>query len=416
MKTIIQGGSLFDAVDGRVRKNGAVVVRNKRIEAVLPPGKPVRAEPDDIVFDLDDGQDACLLPGLIDTHLHLAHGGFDKREKSGREALLVTRFVHNGIKNLMNGITTVRDCGAANHMDVAYRKALSLNLVAGPRTYISGQPLIATGGHCTYMGRQVDGPYDAMRGTREQIEKMVDFIKIMVTGGLVSPTGTPTSAQLTMQEISAIVEVAHMNGKRVSVHLQGGPSLIPCVEAGIDILDHGIYLTDADVECLAKHGIPYIPTLAAIYLIAHEGEREVVPVDAMTVEKAKHAVEAHMRSFEKAVKAGLLIGAGTDYKHGILGVELELMTRGGFSTVQALNAATRDAARILGIDDRLGTIETGKIADFLVVKGDPVRDIRDVRNVRMVFQNGDLVVRDDMLRYPGSYISEPVQPVANDGK
>lgn len=123
-----------------------------------------------------------------------------------------------------------------------------------------------------------------------------------------------------------------------------------------------------------------------------------------------------MRSFEKAVKAGLLIGAGTDYKHGILGVELELMTRGGFSTVQALNAATRDAARILGIDDRLGTIETGKIADFLVVKGDPVRDIRDVRNVRMVFQNGDLVVRDDMLRYPGSYISEPVQPVANDGK
>jgi imidazolonepropionase-like amidohydrolase len=416
MKTIIKGGKLFDAVDGKVKENGAIIIRNQKIDAILPSGSLVLEDIGDIVYDFSTEKDICILPGLIDTHLHLAHGGFDKREKVGREALLITRFVHNGIKNLMNGITTVRDCGAANHMDVAYKKALSLNLIVGPRTYISGQPLIATGGHCTYMGRQVDGPYDAMRGTREQIEKMVDYIKIMVTGGIVSPTGTPTSAQLTMEEISAIIQIAHMNGKRVSVHLQGGPSLVPCVKAGIDILDHGIYLTDEDVDCLATYSVPYIPTLAAIYLIAHEGEKEVVPVDAVTIEKAKYAVDAHLKSFEKAIKAGLLIGAGTDYKHGILGLELDLMTKGGFSNLQALLAATKNAAKILKIDNLVGTVETGKIADLLIIKGNPLVNITDVMNVKLVFQKGELVVSGNMLRYPSAYISEPMQPVANDGK
>ena len=416
MRIIIKNGRIFDAIDGKVRENGATVISGGSIEKIFPLGEPFTEQSGDKVFDLQEEVDSFIMPGLIDSHLHLAHSGFDKREKIGREALIMTRFVNNGIRELISGVTTVRDCGAAKHIDVAYKKALSLKLLVGPRTYISGQPIIATGGHCTYMGRQVDGPYEAMKGTREQIDKMVDFIKIMVTGGLTTPTGTPTTAQLTIEEISAIVEVAHMNEKKVSVHLEGGPSLIPCVEVGIDILDHGIYMTDEDIECLAKHKVSYVPTLAAIYLIAYEGDKEEVPVDATTMDKAKKAVEIHLKSFEKAAKAGVLISAGTDYKHGILAVELELMSKGGFSNERALLAATRDGAKVMGIDDKVGTLEAGKLADLLILRGNPLENIKDVRKVNMVFLDGQMVVKDGMLLFPDSYISEPIQSIYNDGR
>lgn len=416
MKIIIKNGKIFDAVDGKIRDNGAVIINDQKIEAIAKPGEAYTDSDADEVYDLSEFEDATLLPGLIDSHLHLAHSGFDKREKIGPPAYLITRFIQNGICQLMSGVTTVRDCGAAAGLDAIYKKAQTFNLIIGPRTYISGQPLIATGGHCTYMGRQVDGPYEAMKGVREQLDKMVDYIKIMVTGGLVTPTGTMTTAQLTMDEISAIIEVAHMNEKRVSVHLEGGPSLIPCVKAGIDILDHGIAITKEDVACLKEYNIPYIPTLSAIYSIATYGEQEVVPVDHISISKAKVAKQQHYNSFQYALEAGLLIGAGTDYKHGEFALELELMNRYGFTSAQALIAATRNNARILQIDQMVGTIEPGKLADLLIINGDPVADISNVRKVNMVFQEGRLVVKDQFIRYPTQYISEPIQSITNDGK
>ncbi|NBI11731.1 amidohydrolase family protein [Colidextribacter sp. OB.20] len=413
MKTILVNGWIFDAVDGRVKKNGAVILRDGIIEAVLPYQAPVDLSAADLVYDLAQLENACLLPGLIDTHVHLAFGGVDKREKSDNLQYQEIRYVHNGVVTLLSGVTTVRDCGAADNLDVNYKRALSRNMVPGPRTLICAQPIIATGGHCTYMGRQVDGPYEARKATREQLNKMVDFIKIMVTGGLTTPTGTPMDAQLTMDEISAVVEIAHMNHRQVSIHMEGGPALIPCIEAGIDTVEHGIYITREDVLCMKEHGTPYIPTLSGIRMIGLHGQEEAVPIDYLTVEKCLQASQRHRESFQMAMEAGLLIGAGTDFKHGMLGTELEVMVEYGMSAGDALLTATRNAARILCIADQAGTIEAGKRADLLVVSGDPSANISNIKNTRMVFQDGRLTVQDGLLVFPRQYLPEPVQAITN---
>ena len=413
MRTIFKNGKIFDAVDGRVRENGAVIVRDGRIEAVIPDGVPVESLPDDCICDLAEEEDACLLPGLIDAHVHLAFGGVDKREKSDPMQYQEIRFVHNGVATLLSGVTTVRDCGAADNLDVYYKRALSRRMVPGPRILICAQPIIATGGHCTYMGRQVDGPYEARKATREQLNKMVDFIKIMVTGGLTTPTGTPMDAQLTMDEIASVIEIAHMNDKHVCIHMEGGPALIPCVEAGVDTVEHGIYITKEDVACMKEHGVPYIPTLSGIRMIGRHGAEEATPIDYLTVQKCSEALFRHRESFQMALDAGLLIGAGTDYKHGMLGKELEVMVEYGMTAGQALLTATRSAARILRLSDSIGTIEPGKTADLLIIKGNPVEDIRAVKNVRMVFQSGELTVKDGLLKFPESYLPEPLQSITN---
>lgn len=413
MRTVLINGKIFDAVDGRVKENGAVVVRGDRIESVIPAGVPVGLLPDDRVYDLGEAGNACLLPGLIDAHVHLAFGGVDKREKSDPLQYQEIRFVHNGVITLLSGVTTVRDCGAADNLDVHYKRALSRHMVPGPRTLICAQPIIATGGHCTYMGRQVDGPYEARKATREQLNKMVDFIKIMVTGGLTTPTGTPMDAQLTMDEIVSVIEIAHMNDKHVSIHMEGGPALIPCVEAGVDTVEHGIYITGEDVACMKEHKVPYIPTLSGIRMIGRHGSEEATPIDYLTVKKCSEALARHRESFQMAMDADLLIGAGTDYKHGMLGKELEVMVEYGMSTAGALFTATRNAAEILRLGDSLGTIEPRKIADFLIVKGDPVEDIRNINNVHMVFQSGEMTVKDGLLKFPETYLPEPLQSITN---
>ena len=414
MKTAIINGMIFDAVSGTTRKNGAVILEDGKILAVL---ENVReADSYSVEETIRLGEEECLLPGLIDAHVHLAFGGVDKREKADSAPYRQMRFIQNGIINLMHGVTTLRDCGAADGLDINYKRALSRHITIGPHLHVCGQPLIASGGHCTYMGRQVDGPYEARKGTREQLDKMVDFIKIMVTGGISTPTGTPCTAQLKMDEIEAIIDIAHMNGKYVSVHLQGGDSLIPCVEAGVDTVEHGIFLTREGIDCMKRHGVYYIPTLSAIKMIADKGAEESVPLDHVSIEKAKAATAAHRESFLAAVEAGLVIGAGTDYKHGILANELETMVEYGWTAKDALLAATRNNAQILRIENRAGTIEAGKNADLLVVEGDPTQCVSHVRNVRMVFLDGERVVQDGMLAYPLTYLVEPIQSISNSGK
>lgn len=413
MKKVFINGSLYDGITDKIQKYSAVIVSEGKIEKVIFPPEQYIPEPEDDVIDLTSIPDACLMPGLIDTHVHLAFGGVDKREKADNYQYQEIRYVHNAIKTLLSGVTTTRDCGAAGKLDVFYRHAKSRNLVAGPRVLICAQPIIATGGHCTYMGRQVDGPIEAKKATREQINKLVDFIKIMVTGGLTTPTGTPMDAQMTMDEIKAVVDTAHMNHKYVSIHMEGGPALIPCVEAGVDTVEHGIYITRDDVMCMKEHNVPLIPTLSGIRLIGIEGPHEPVPIDYLTVKKCLAATETHRKSFEMAMEAGLLIGAGTDYKHGLLSKELETMVEYGMKPADALATATRNAARIIRMDDKIGTIEAGKIADLLVISGNPINSIDSVENVRMVFQSGEMTVKDGWLAFPTSYIPEPMQSITN---
>lgn len=164
---------------------------------------------------------------------------------------------------------------------------------------------------------------------------------------------------------------------------------------------------------MKEHNTPYIPTLSGIRMIGLHGHEEAVPIDYLTVEKCLQASERHRQSFQMAMDAGLLIGAGTDFKHGMLGTELEVMVEYGMSANDALLTATRNAAEILCIGDQVGTIEAGKRVDLLVVSGDPAANISNIKNTKMVFQDGELVVQDGLLVFPRQYLPEPMQAISN---
>lgn len=345
------------------------------------------------VFDFTNVADATVLPGLIDAHLHFAISGADQSEKANAAALVALRMAHNAEINLRAGITTVRDMGAKEHIDLEFRRAVRLGLVRSPRYLASGKPIIATGGHCTYMGRQVDGPVEARRATREQLQAGVDWVKMMVTGGIMTLGTDPRRQQLFDDEIAAVIETAHAAGVPVAAHCQGGPGVISTIRAGVDSLEHGMWLTDEAIDLMLEHNTAYIPTLSAFYLIA-QGEpiAGVAPPD-WAVAKAQAAVEAHQTSFPKAVRAGVRIVAGTDYKHGSLPFEMSLMVDWGMPEIEVLRSATSRAAELLRLPD-VGRIAANAEADLLVVRGDPSKDIRALENVLLVVRAGEVVHQD----------------------
>lgn len=333
---------------------------------------------------------ATLLPGLIDSHLHLAISGADQSEKANPAGVVALRMAHHGQVNLQAGITTVRDMGAKEHIDMQYRHALQLGLVTGPRYVCAGQPIIATGGHTPYMGRMVDGPVEARKATREQITAGADWLKMMATGGVMTEGTDPRTQQLMRDEIEAVVQTAHMAGKKVAVHAQGGQGVIDALNAGIDSLEHGIWLTDEAIDLLLERDIAYVPTLSAFYLIAEGVSVAGVKPPKWAIDKTLEAVAAHQVSFAKAVDAGVRIVAGTDYVHGSLPFEMNLMAQYGMNPVAVLRSATSGAAHMLGID-RLGAIQQGYMADMIVVNGDPTKDISALENVLLVISNGNVV-------------------------
>ncbi len=390
MPLLITGVSVFDGLADD-RRPGPVLLDGERIVRVGPGAD--RHAPTAERLDFAHVPDATLLPGLIDTHIHLAISGADQAEKADPDVLMGLRMARHAKMNLDAGITTVRDIGAKHHVDVHFRRALQLGYVPGPRLLIAGKPIIATGGHCAYMGREVDGPDDARRAAREQLRVGVDWLKLMVTGGIMTEGTDPCTEQLFPDEVRAVVEVARAAGKPVAAHCQGGPGVRHAIEAGIRSLEHGLWLTDEDVELMLERGTYYVPALSSIYLIAR-GEPvpgSPVPPPAWAVEKAKRATEAHEGSFARALRAGVKIAAGSDYVQAGLPFELELMVKWGMTPVDALRAATSVAAELLALEDRIGTVEPGKLADLIVVEGNPCRDITAVTRVKAVLQSGRVV-------------------------
>jgi imidazolonepropionase-like amidohydrolase len=402
LKIIVKAPRMFDSVTGNVCTDVNVVIENGKIISLG--SSSIDYTTNEIkVIDLSGCKNAFVLPGLIDSHLHLAHGGVDEREKDDKDPLVSLRMYHNGIRNLLAGVTTQRDCGAKHHIDVCYREGVRLGLINGPKTLISGQPIIPTGGHCTYMGRQIDGKDEATKAVREQLQQQVDLIKLMVTGGVSTPTGHPTTPQMTREEIEACVLIAHNNGKMVAAHAEGGIGVDWALEAGIDTLEHGIYLTDAQIEKILDKNVWYVPTLYAINAIANEGASLPVPMSKMMIDKCAVAFERHAESFTKAYRAGVKMAVGTDYRHGEIVNELLLMTRYGMKNSEAIQCATRYASQMLRLDEEIGSIEVGKNADILVVSGNPLENIEELRNVHLVIQNGNVVVKDGLLLPATSY-------------
>jgi imidazolonepropionase-like amidohydrolase len=377
----------FEEADPRALSDRAIWVRDGWIEEV----RPIDAESveSDRVDRLDlRGDDVYALPGLIDVHVHLAHGGTDISEKADPDPLVSLRMAHNALRHLKAGVTTVRDMGAKNHIDVHFRRGVELNLIPSPRVLVSGRPIICTGGHCHYMGREADGPWETAKAVREEIKAGVDWIKLMVTGGVMTAGASSDTLQLTEVEVGAAVEAAHAAGRPVAVHAQVGTGIGMSVRLGADSLEHGLRLSESDVELMLDRGVMYVPTLTAFREIAADGPAYGLPDWA--VDKAQAAVEDHRKSFELARSAGVPIAAGTDYRHGTLVNELKVMNDYGADAVEALGAATHRAARLLRLEDQLGSVAPGRRADLTVVRGDPVADLDRLTRVEAAVIGGQV--------------------------
>jgi imidazolonepropionase-like amidohydrolase len=352
-----------------------VVLEGGTIAAVG--GQPPGGEAE--VVDL---QGRTLMPGLIDCHVHLTFSG-EPQEVERAATVPVPDIAWTAAasarQTLDGGVTTVRDVGARAGVAIRLREAIAAGHLPGPRMRAAGAIICMTGGHGWFIGREADGPDEVRRAVREQLKAGADCVKFTATGGGMTPGVDPRASSFTEAELAAGVDEAHKAFRRAIAHAQGNAGIRNAVRAGIDSVEHGVYLDDEVIEEMRQRGTFLVPTLVSPAMITRHGTSAGIP--AYVVEKASGVLETHRESFRKAVRGGVRIAMGTDAgtpfnRHGTNAQELALMVECGLSPADTIVAATRNAAELLDLLDVTGTVEPGKAADLLVVDGDPLADIR----------------------------------------
>jgi imidazolonepropionase-like amidohydrolase len=401
MITVFSGANIFVG-DGRIIDQGSVVVEDGHILKVTEKNISIPAKARSI-----DLGGYTILPGFIDCHVHLCCDGspnpIEELLKSP-DAVIALKGEKFARQTLLSGITSVRDMGGYNGVDLILRDAIRSGMIQGPRMLASGSIICMTGGQAWQIAREADGPDEVCKAAREQIKAGVDIIKFMATGGILTPGVEPDNAQFSVEELHAGIQEAHKAGRRTAAHAQGTQGILNALRAGIDSIEHGIFLNEEVVSWMGEHNIPLIPTLSALYNIEAKGEAGGIP--SFAVEKVHRAMPAHLESVRLARESGIPVAAGTDagtpYNvHGDNLRELELLVKVGFSPLEALCSGTQIAAQVLGWDDHLGTIEEGKFADLVVVEGDPVEDITLLQReecIRWVMQGGRFFKEDGKVR------------------
>jgi len=344
-----------------------------------------------------DGSGHTLLPGLINCHVHLANDGSADTVGQVRDdsvPMSTIRAVRNLGIALASGVTTVRDCGAADNVAIELARAVSGGLIAGPRILAAGRVITMTGGHGHFVGREADGPDDVRRAVRTELKAGADFIKAIATGGVLTPGVEPDHSGLAEDELLAVARTAHSSGRRVAAHAIGGAGIKNALRAGIDSIEHGFHLDDEALELAVGNGAFLVPTLVALESITANAGRPGMP--DWVIRKAEAESGAHRAAFAAAVAAGVNIAAGTDAgtpfnPHGDLARELGLMVEYGMTPLQAIVAATANAARNLDLHHQVGTIEDGKQADLILVPGDPAADIGRLGQIALVMKRGEIL-------------------------
>ena len=380
-RTLFTGGAVFDGT-GADPAPGDVVIDGDRIVAV---GGPGTGDGDEVV----DLTGRTLLPGLFDCHVHVVFSGFDiLRDLQTPFSYRFFLAAQNLAATLRTGITSVRDATGA---DAGVKLAVERGLIPGPRMQISIDMLSQTGGHgdeyfpcgqhvpmlgAAYPGKPssvVDGPDEMRRAVRQLIRAGADVLKVASSGGVMSVGSDPRRAHLRPAELEVLVEEATAAGRFVMAHAQASDGIKNAVRAGVRSIEHGIFLDDEAIDLMIERGTWLVPTLIAPIWVIESVEAGAQISDA-SIRKARDVVEIHAESFRRAVEAGVKVAMGTDAgvgPHGDNLRELTLMAKGGMSPADVLRATTEEAARLLGVDDDLGTIAEGKLADLVVVDGDP---------------------------------------------
>jgi imidazolonepropionase-like amidohydrolase len=391
-RTILRGAALIDGTGAPPVRDRAVVLQDRRIAAVVPDGQAG----DGVVLDLGG---LTLLPGLTNCHTHLClSGDADPARTLGDESYAAT--VINALlrarRTVEAGVTTVRDLGGREYAELAVRDAVRAGLVPGPRILSAGRGVCMTGGHgWRLLGRQADGADEVRKAVREQLRAGADVVKLLATGGVMTPGVDPRSPQLTLEELRAGIDEAHKARRRAAAHAQAEEGIALCLEAGIDTIEHGIYLTESLVQRMAKQGTALVATLIAPHAIVEGGVAAGIPEFA--VKKSVAVRERHTESFRLAMRAGVTIAAGTDAgtplnTHGTIVPELALMVAAGMTPSEAIRAATSVAARVIGLEADTGRVAPGLAADLLAVEGDPSVDVKALDAVRLVIADGRTVL------------------------
>ncbi len=410
-KTIaLKAARLYDGKSNAVVTPGIVVVSGGKITAVGANASiPAGAE----VLDLGD---ATLLPGFIDAHTHLTmmnttdykQAALDSLQKTIPEQTLDS--ISNAKVTLMAGFTTVRDVGSRNFIDVGLRNAIRNGKVPGPRMLVSVHAIGATGGHCDDTGYRSGvfgketSPEDGVANGPEQVRYAVrlahkygaDIIKTCASGGVLSPADDVDTPQLTQEELNALIDEAHALRRKVAAHAHGAEAAKRAIRAGVDSIEHGSFLDDEALDMMKQRGTYYVPTLMALQGLSEQMQAGMYIPPAIRA-KAELAMASLHKTFQKALAKGVKIGLGTDaavYPHGRNGEEFHQMVDLGMKPIDALKAGTSADADLLGLADKIGTLETGKLADIVAVPGNPIENIRQTEHVLFVMKEG-MIFKDE---------------------
>jgi imidazolonepropionase-like amidohydrolase len=400
---VLKAAHLFDSKSGKLSDGGVIVVQGEKILSIGAANVPAGAR----TVDLGD---ATLMPGFIDSHVHLTselqkdyyrefHDEMFRfpAEQAHYSALYAKR-------TLEAGFTTVRNVGASDFLDVGLRNAINSGITPGPRMITAVHSIGSTGGHCDNSPFPPDvvkpsgpiegvcnGPEECRAAVRYQMKWGADVIKICSSGGVLSEADPVDVPQLTPAELTAIMSEAHAWKRKVAAHAHGDVAARQAIEAGVDSIEHGSFLTEQTLQLMKQKGVYLVPTRLAVYWVNKEADTFPPAI----AEKARAANRSHGDMFKAALRIGVPIAFGTDSgvsPHGMNAKEFSLMVDLGMAPAAALLSGTREAAKLLGIDTEVGTLEAGKFADVVAVRGNPLSNISSTEKPVFVMKHGQVVV------------------------
>ncbi len=400
-KSYLQCGRLIDGLGETTQQKVTIVVDSNRIVEILPGYQKGKTE--DLIIDL---KSKTVMPGLMDMHVHIEFETSPKRyEEKFRlnDADIAYRAAEYARRTLAIGFTTVRDLGGTG-VNVSLRNAINQGWTVGPRIYTAEKSLATTGGHADPTnGSRRDlmgdpGPKDgvlnsvedAAKAVRQRYKNGADLIKVTATGGVLSVAKDGQGPQLNQEELDAIIKTANDYGMTTAAHAHGDEGMRRAVLAGINSIEHGTLMSEETMDLMKQKGTYYVPTISAGRFVA---EKAKIPgyYPAMVVPKALAIGPQIEKTFAEAYKRGVKIAFGTDagvFPHGDNGKEFQYMVEAGMPPMAAIKSATMEAAKLLNIDDQLGSISKGKLADIIAVDGNPIEDIKVMTKVSFVMKNG----------------------------